>query len=78
MEPVEDLGSKVNKCSYINEYINFFCYVGQDRPLTLTNNQVYSNDKFYLWPVYSGERLRASEPSCFIIIILFYYILYTL
>ena len=30
MELVEDLGSKVNKCSYINEYINFFCNVGQD------------------------------------------------
>ena len=24
MELVEDLGAKVNKCSYINEYINFF------------------------------------------------------
>ena len=23
MEFVEDLGAKVNKCSYINEYINF-------------------------------------------------------
>ena len=21
---VEDLGAKVNKCSYLNEYINFF------------------------------------------------------
>ena len=64
MELVEDLGSKVNKCSYINEYINFFCNVGQDHPLTLTNNQVYSNDVFDLWSVYSGERLRASGPSC--------------
>ena len=34
MELVEDLGAKVNKCSYINEYINFFCNVGQDHPLT--------------------------------------------
>ena len=34
MELVEDLGSKVNKCSYTNEYINFFCNVGQDHPLT--------------------------------------------
>ena len=25
----------------------------------LTNNQVYSNDEFDLWPVYSGERFRA-------------------
>ena len=24
MEVVEDLDAKVNKCSYINEYINFF------------------------------------------------------
>ena len=24
MELVEDLGAKVNKCSYINEYRNFF------------------------------------------------------
>ena len=24
MDLVEDLGAKVNKCSYINEYINFF------------------------------------------------------
>ena len=46
MELVEDLGAKVNKCSYINEYINFFCNVGQDHPLT--NNQVYSNDEFDL------------------------------
>ena len=35
MELVEDLSAKVNKCSYINEYINFFfCNVGQDHPLT--------------------------------------------
>ena len=26
--------AKVNKCSYINEYINFFCSVDQDHPLT--------------------------------------------
>ena len=25
---------EVTKCSYINEYINFFCNVGQDHPLT--------------------------------------------
>ena len=29
MEHVEDLGAKVNKCSYVNEYINFFCNIGQ-------------------------------------------------
>ena len=31
MELVEDLGAKVNKCSYINEYIYFFCNVGRCR-----------------------------------------------
>ena len=64
MELVEDLGAKVNKCSYINEYINFFCNVGQDHPLTFNQNQVYSDDEFDLWSVYSGERLRASGLSC--------------
>ena len=34
MELVEDLGAEANKCSYINEYINFFCNVCQDHPLT--------------------------------------------
>ena len=34
MELVADFGAKVNKCSYINEYINIFCNVGQDHPLT--------------------------------------------
>ena len=34
MELVEDLGAKVNKCSYINEYINFFLQCNQDHPLT--------------------------------------------
>ena len=34
MELVEDLDVKVNKCNYINEYINFFSNVGQDHPLT--------------------------------------------
>ena len=34
MELIEDLGAKVNKCSYINEYIKFFCNIGQDHPLT--------------------------------------------
>ena len=63
MEFVEDLGAKVNKCSYINEYIIFFCNIGQAHPLT--NTQVYSNDEFDLWPVYSGERFKASGPSCF-------------
>ena len=33
MELVEDLGAKVNKCSYKNEYL-FFCNIGQDHPLT--------------------------------------------
>ena len=49
--------TKVDKYSYINENINFFCNIGQDHPLT--NNQVYSNDEFDFWPVYSGERFRA-------------------
>ena len=34
MEFIEDLGAKVNKCSYINEYINFFCIIGQAHSLT--------------------------------------------
>ena len=34
MELVEDLGAKVNKCSYINVYINFFGNVAQDHPLS--------------------------------------------
>ena len=60
MELEEDFGAKVNKCIYINEYINlFFCKIGQDHPVT-TNNQVYSNDEFVLWPVCSGDRFRAS------------------
>ena len=32
MELVEDLGAKVNKCSYINEYITFFYNIGLDHP----------------------------------------------
>ena len=35
MEFVEDLGAKVSKCSYINEYIIFFCNIGQAHPLTI-------------------------------------------
>ena len=65
MELVEDVGAEVNKCSYINEYINFFCNVGRDHPLTLTKNQVYLDEESDLWPVYSGERFSASGPSCF-------------
>ena len=34
MEFVEDLGSKVNKRSYINECINVSCNIGQAHPLT--------------------------------------------
>ena len=34
MELVEDLGAKVDKCSYINEYVKFFCNIGQDHSLT--------------------------------------------
>ena len=34
MELEEDLGAEVNKCSYINEFINFFFNVGQDHLLT--------------------------------------------
>ena len=30
----------------------------------VSNSQVYSNDEFDLWPVYSGERFRAFRPSC--------------
>ena len=63
MELVEDLGAKVNKCSYINEYISFFL---QCR----SKDQVYSDEKFDLWPVYSGERFRAPGPSCFLFLIL--------
>ena len=33
MEFVEDC-AKVNKCSCINEYLNFFCNIGQAHPLT--------------------------------------------
>ena len=33
MELIEDLGAKVDKCSYINENINFFCTIGQGHPL---------------------------------------------
>ena len=32
--------------------------------LPVSNSQVYSNDEFDLWPVYSGERFRAFRPSC--------------
>ena len=63
MEFVEGLGAIVNKCSYINEYINFFLQY-RSSPSNLTNKQVYSNDEFDLWPVYSGVRFRASWPSC--------------
>ena len=31
----------------------------------VSNSQVYSNDEFDLWPVYSGERFRAFRPSCY-------------
>ena len=34
MDFVEDMGAKVNKCSYIKEYINLFCNIGQAHPLT--------------------------------------------
>ena len=34
MELVEDLGATVNKCKYIKEYMQFFCNIGQDHPLT--------------------------------------------
>ena len=33
--------------------------------LPVSNSQVYSNDEFDLWPVYSGEWFRAFRPSCF-------------
>ena len=49
-----------------------FCSIDQyhslafNQRLSKFNNQVYSNDAFALWPVYSGERFRfrASWPSC--------------
>ena len=47
------------KCSYINEYINFFCNVGQGHPLTFNQYSGSFNDEFDIWTVYSGERLRA-------------------
>ena len=56
------------------KYINIFCNIVQDHSLALTNafhifivsnNQVYSNDEFGLWPVYSDERFWASWPSCY-------------
>ena len=31
----------------------------------VSNSQVYSNDEFDLWPVYSGERFRALGPLVF-------------
>ena len=65
MELVEDLGAEVNNCSYVNEYINFFLQCRSRSSFDLTNNQVYSDDEFDLWPVYSGEQFRASGPSCF-------------
>ena len=34
MELVEDFGAEVIECSYINEYIAFFCSIDQDHPLT--------------------------------------------
>ena len=54
--------------------LTVFCNIGQDYSLTLitvshsltvSNNEVYSNDEFDLWPVYLHERFRASWPSCF-------------
>ena len=56
----------------INEYINcllqcrsrpFFTNVCHS--LTVSNSQVYSNDEFDLWPVYSGERFRPLGPFVF-------------
>ena len=38
----------------ILEPITRVCHI-----LTVSNNQVCSNDDFYIWPVYSGERFRA-------------------
>ena len=70
MGRVEDLGAKVNKCIQVNECINIFCSIGQDHSLTfitnvchsltVSNNQVYTDDEFDSWPVYSSERFRAS------------------
>ena len=39
MELEEDMGAKVNQCSYINEYINSFFSIGQDHSLTFNQCQ---------------------------------------
>ena len=33
---------------------------------TVSNIQVYSDDEFDLWPVYSGEQIRASWPLVYV------------
>ena len=49
--------------------MNIFCNIGQDHSFTFNQclslvdsfkQQVNSDDEFDLWPVYSGERFRAS------------------
>ena len=35
----------------------------------VSNSQVYLNDEFDLWPVYSGERFRAFRPSCILLLL---------
>ena len=46
-----------------------FCNIGKDYPLSLIVWQFqtirFIQMMFDLWPVYSGERFRASWPSCF-------------
>ena len=42
----------------------FYLYLNVCHSLTVSNSQVYSNDEFDLWPVYSGERFRALRPAC--------------
>ena len=65
MELVESLGAKVNKCSYINEYINFFWQYWSGSSFDLQPiNRFIQMMSLYLWPVYSGEQFRASGPSC--------------
>ena len=57
----EDFGAQID---------TFLCIKCQDHPLTSVSQiltfsyyQICSDDEFNLWPVYPGERFRASWPS---------------
>ena len=61
MDFAEDFGTKDD---------TFLCIKCQDHPLTsishiltVSNCQICLDDEFDLWPVYPGERFRASWPS---------------